>query len=53
MASLGRNAAVELLVNRGADLEAENNVKLQGPLSLPCSWSAADMLIQYLLAASH
>ena len=33
---------VELLLDRGADLEATNNVILQTLLSLPCPWSAGD-----------
>ena len=46
-ARYGRVEAVALLLDRGADLEAKNKVKLQRLLSLPCSSSAADMLAQY------
>ena len=34
---------MKLLLDRGADLEAKNNVKLQMLFSLPCSWSAGDV----------
>ncbi len=47
MAQAGHTDTVELLADRGADLEAKNKVKLQRLLSLPCSSSAADMLAQY------
>ena len=36
---------VELLLDRGADLEAKNNVMMQKPLSLPSSWSVDNMRI--------
>ena len=43
MATAGRTEMVELLLDRGADLEAKNNVKMHWLLSLPCPWSADDM----------
>ena len=39
----GHKNTVKLLLDRGADLEAKNNVKLQMLFSLPCSWSAGDV----------
>ena len=42
-ASRGHKDTVELLLDRGADLEAKKNVKLQWLLGLPCSRSAGDV----------
>ncbi len=43
--SCGYKDTVELLLDRGADLEAKNNVIMQRPLSLPCSWCPGDLNI--------
>ena len=44
-AERGHKDTVELLVERGANLEAKNNVKSQRQLSLPCPGSAGDLCI--------
>ncbi|MCP4824868.1 MAG: ankyrin repeat domain-containing protein, partial [Shimia sp.] len=41
----GHTETVELLLDRGADLEAKNNVKWPRPLSLPRPGSTGDLCI--------